>query len=158
MRHGGLSPLGGGSCEYRGGEVRCREQGASRGAVMGRDGHADHHRVQVERQGAGVRTDVELPVSEAPVETGFIAAVVSRRRPDACRATNAARLGRSGVPIELDVYPGAFHGSDLVPGAATDRLAVDLANTVEAMMMTAAVESCGRRGIDRYGDQRPQRT
>ncbi len=29
----------------------------------------------------------------------------------------AARLGRDGVPVELHVYPGAFHAFDLVAGA-----------------------------------------
>jgi acetyl esterase/lipase len=30
----------------------------------------------------------------------------------------ARRLNRAGVPSELHVYPGAFHGFDLMPGAA----------------------------------------
>lgn len=30
----------------------------------------------------------------------------------------ARRLNRSGVAVELHVYPGAFHGFDLMPGAA----------------------------------------
>ena len=30
----------------------------------------------------------------------------------------AARLSASGVPLELHVYPGAYHGFNLIPGAA----------------------------------------
>ena len=36
----------------------------------------------------------------------------------------ARRLIRAGVPTELHVYPGAFHGFDIFPGAAVSRQAV----------------------------------
>lgn len=47
----------------------------------------------------------------------------------------AARLGRAGVPIELHVYSGVFHGFDLVSGTTTDRFNADLANAIERMVV-----------------------
>lgn len=41
-------------------------------------------------------------------------------------ADYAARLGRVGVPIELHVYDGVFHGFDLIPGDETDRFTAEL--------------------------------
>lgn len=38
----------------------------------------------------------------------------------------AARLGRAGVPVELHVYDGVFHGFDLLPGDETDRFTAEL--------------------------------
>lgn len=46
----------------------------------------------------------------------------------------AARLGRSGVPTELHVYPGVFHGFDLVPGPETDRFREALSAAVDRLM------------------------
>ena len=51
----------------------------------------------------------------------------------------AARLGRAGVPIELHVYPGLFHGFDLLPGPATDRFTADLSTAIEAFLNRTAV-------------------
>lgn len=42
-----------------------------------------------------------------------------------------ARLGRSGVPIELHVYPGVFHAFNLAPGATTDQYDADLASAID---------------------------
>lgn len=47
----------------------------------------------------------------------------------------AARLGRAGVPIELHVYPGVYHGFDLVSGTATDRFNADLANAIDMIFV-----------------------
>ena len=47
----------------------------------------------------------------------------------------ASRLGRAGVPIELHVYAGVYHGFDLIPGATTERFNVDLANAIEAFLV-----------------------
>lgn len=46
----------------------------------------------------------------------------------------AARLGRAGVPMELHVYPGVYHGFDLVPGSATDVFNDDLARAIEGFL------------------------
>jgi len=46
----------------------------------------------------------------------------------------AARLGRAGVPIELHVYAGVYHGFDLVPGTTTDHFNVDLSNAIEGFL------------------------
>ncbi|WP_420139482.1 alpha/beta hydrolase [Sphingomonas sp.] len=43
----------------------------------------------------------------------------------------AGRLIRSGVPTELHVYDGVFHGFDLVPGPETEAFKADLARAIE---------------------------
>ena len=43
----------------------------------------------------------------------------------------AARLGRAGVPVDLRVYAGVYHGFDLVPGTTTNRFNIDLAEVIE---------------------------
>ncbi|WP_019995445.1 alpha/beta hydrolase [Aureimonas ureilytica] len=48
----------------------------------------------------------------------------------------AARLGRAGVPFELHVYDGVFHGFDLFPGPETTRFRADLAAAVERLATT----------------------
>jgi len=50
----------------------------------------------------------------------------------------ALRLLQAGVPVELHQYPGTFHGSGLVPGAAVSRRA-------HAEMMGALVHGLRRR-------------
>lgn len=49
----------------------------------------------------------------------------------------ARRLARAGVPVELHVYPGAFHAFHLAPEAAVTRLA-------ERDSLTALRRACGR--------------
>lgn len=46
----------------------------------------------------------------------------------------AGRLIRSGVPTELHVYDGVFHGFDLVPGRETDAFLSDLSRAIEKFL------------------------
>ncbi|TCP31058.1 alpha/beta hydrolase [Sphingomonas sp. BK235] len=47
----------------------------------------------------------------------------------------AGRLIRSGVPTELHVYDGVFHGFDLVPGPETNAFRADLARAIERALI-----------------------
>lgn len=50
----------------------------------------------------------------------------------------ARRLMRAGVPTELHVYPGAFHGFDIMPGAAVAETAqADRVNALRRFMAEA---------------------
>ena len=48
----------------------------------------------------------------------------------------ALRLSRAGVPVELHVYPGAFHGYQMAADAAVTRTAHDLAVTALRRALT----------------------
>lgn len=51
---------------------------------------------------------------------------------------HAGRLIRAGVPTELHVYDGVFHGFDLVPGPETDAFKADLARAIEKALAPAS--------------------
>lgn len=47
----------------------------------------------------------------------------------------AAQLSSSGVPVEMHVYPGAFHGFELMPGArVAARYRADLTNALDRFL------------------------
>ncbi|WP_460125812.1 alpha/beta hydrolase [Pseudomonas sp. S2_C03] len=50
----------------------------------------------------------------------------------------ATRLSRSGVPIELHVYPGAPHMFDQHPGRITDQSRLDIARALKTMISEGA--------------------
>jgi triacylglycerol lipase len=56
----------------------------------------------------------------------------------------AGRLAEAGVPIELHVYPGAFHGFQVAPGAAVaERYLSDQAAAVSAALGAASERNSG---------------
>ncbi|GAA4552530.1 alpha/beta hydrolase [Pseudonocardia xishanensis] len=83
--------------------------------------------------GADIRGTDAVPPYAAPARatdlTGLPPAYVSVMAFDPLRDEGIAyalALQAAGVPVELHLYPGTFHGSTLVPGAAvTKRMAVE---------------------------------
>lgn len=49
----------------------------------------------------------------------------------------ALRLSRAGVPVELHVYDGVFHGFDLIPGDVTDRFNAELNAVIQRLLRAA---------------------
>lgn len=46
----------------------------------------------------------------------------------------ATRLVQAGVPTELHLYPGTFHGSELVPAPVSDRMVADKVTAVRRLL------------------------